>query len=145
MAFTQRIGRAGEYLAASFLIRHFEEVFEASSSSRYDYLAQSLTESYKIQVKTTESPFKHHSSTYVRWDIKKKVNKIKKNYSAEEVDIFAFVYLPDNVVEFVANYKIGNKYQKKVEYLEDIDPLKTLRRSITIVDEIKNAVTKTTI
>ena len=76
MAFTQRIGRAGEYLAASFLIRHFEEVFEASSSSRYDYLAQSLTESYKIQVKTTESPFKHHSSTYVRWDIKKKVNKI---------------------------------------------------------------------
>ena len=145
MAFTQRIGRAGEYLAASFLIRHFEEVFEACSSSRYDYLAQSLTESYKIQVKTTESPFKHHSSTYVRWDIKKKVNKTKKNYSAEEVDIFAFVYLPDNVVEFVANYKIGNKYQKKVEYLEDIDPLKTLRRSITIVDEIKNAVTKTTI
>ena len=53
--------------------------------------------------------------------------------------------MPDNVVEFVANYKIGNKYQKKVEYLEDIDPLKTLRRSITIVDEIKNAVTKTTI
>ena len=29
MAFTQRVGRAGEYLAASYLIRHFEEVFEA--------------------------------------------------------------------------------------------------------------------
>ena len=145
MAFTQRIGRAGEYLAASFLIRHFEEVFEASPSSRYDFLAQSSSESYKIQVKTTESPFKHHSSTYVRWDIRKKVNKIKKNYSSAEVDIFAFVFLPDNIVEFVANYKIGNKYQKKVEYLEDIDALKSLRRSITIVDEIKNAVTKTTI
>ena len=86
MAFTQRIGRAGEYLAASFLIRHFEEVFEASSSSRYDYLAQSLTESYKIQVKTTESPFKHHSSTYVRWDIKKKVNEMDGNYEFEELE-----------------------------------------------------------
>jgi|TARA_R100001509_G_scaffold71990_1_gene40177 Holliday junction resolvase-like predicted endonuclease len=145
MAFTQRVGRAGEYLAASYLIRHFEEVFEASSSSRYDFLAQSAEESYKIQVKTTESPFKHHSSTYVRWDMYKKVNKTKKTYAAEEVDIFAFVYLPDNVVEFVANYKVGKKYQKKVEYLDEIDTLKSLRKSITIVDELKNAVTKTTV
>ena len=37
------------------------------------------------------------------------------------------------------------KLKKKVEYLDEIDTLKSLRKSITIVDELKNAVTKTTV
>jgi len=131
-----RIGRAGEYLAASWLIRQLDEVFEASPSSRYDFLCTNQEFAYKVQVKTTSSSFDHHSSEWVRWDINKKVNKVKKTYSQDEVDIFGFVYLPLNIVEFIPNYKLGKTYQKKIEYLKDVDTLKSLRRSITIIDEI---------
>jgi len=134
---SQKIGRAGEYLAASYLIRQLDEIFESSPASRYDFLAIFNDNPYKIQVKTTASKFDHHSSDWVRWDINKKVNKKKKTYSAEEVDIFAFVYLPLNIVEFIPNYKLGKTYQKKVEYLEEVDTLKSLRRAITILDELR--------
>ena len=137
MSFSQMIGRAGEFLAASYLIRHLEEVFEAPPSARYDYLSQDQKNSYKIQVKTSASCFVHHSSDWVRWDINKKVNKTKKTYNSEEVDIFAFVYLPLNIVEFLPNHKLGKTYQKKVEYLKEVDTLKSLRRSITIIDTLK--------
>ena len=131
-----RMGRAGEYLAASWLIRQLDEVFEASPSSRYDFLCTDKDYAYKLQIKTTSSAFDHHSSEWVRWDINKKVNKTKKTYTREEVDIFGFVYLPLNIVEFIPNYKLGKTYQKKIEYLKEVDTLKSLRRSITIFNEI---------
>ncbi len=131
-----RMGRAGEYLAASWLIRQLDEIYEASAPSRYDFLCTDKEFSYKIQVKTTSSLFEHHSSEWARWDINKKVNKTKKVYSQDEVDIFGFVYLPLNIVEFVPNYKLGKTYQKKIEYLKDVDTLKSLRRSTTIINEI---------
>ena len=51
--------------------------------------------------------------------------------------LFAFVYLPLNIVEFLPNHKLGKTYQKKVEYLKEVDTLKSLRRSITIIDTLK--------
>ncbi len=137
MALNLRIGRAGEYLVASHLIRSLDELFEAPSSSRYDYLVHNKENVYKVQVKTTASKFEHHSSDWVRWDLTKRVRKIKKGYTKEEVDLFAFVYLPLDIVEFIPNYKLGKTYQKKVEYLKEVDTYKSLRRALTIVDELK--------
>ena len=118
-------GQVGGILAESLAKERFDVTLVDKDASRLKEVGE------RLDIKTIHGEASHPD--------------VLRRAGAEEVDIFAFVYLPDNVVEFVANYKIGNKYQKKVEYLEDIDPLKTLRRSITIVDEIKNAVTKTTI
>ena len=95
MSKQQRVGRAGEYLAASYLARIFDEVLTTSESSRYDFFCTSDTRNIKVQVKCTDTSFDHHGSQRVRWDIKKKVSGTKQYrlYAPEEVDLFAFVCL----------------------------------------------------
>tara|TARA_Y100001970_G_scaffold237577_1_gene298151 strand:- start:3261 stop:3683 length:423 start_codon:yes stop_codon:yes gene_type:complete len=132
-----KIGRAGEYLAAYHLSLYFDEIFESSPSARYDFLVIKDSEPYKVQVKTSESSFEHRNKDMVRWDIKKKVNKTKKMYSEDEVDLFAFVYLPLNSCEFVANRNITATWQKSLSYIEEINPVKSLEKSVVIINELK--------
>ena len=69
-----KVGLAGEYLAASHLARIFDDIFPASSSSRFDFLCHRKNINFKIQVKTSNSTFKKNNSDWVRWDIKKKIS-----------------------------------------------------------------------
>jgi hypothetical protein len=62
----QQIGRAGEHLTASYLCRYFDDVFTASESSRFDFLAVKDGCNYKIQVKTTNSPFVKNNNDWLR-------------------------------------------------------------------------------
>jgi Holliday junction resolvase-like predicted endonuclease len=132
-----KVGRAGEHLAAYYLLQYFDEIFEPNPQARYDYLAMKDDIPFKIQVKTSESPFQHRNKEMVRWDIKKRVNKTKKGYNENEVDIFAFCYLPFDKIEFQPNRNITATWQKDLNYIKEVDPRKSLERSITIINALK--------
>jgi hypothetical protein len=136
----QQIGRAGEHLTASYLCRYFDDVFTASEASRFDFLAVKDGCNYKIQVKTTNSPFVKNNNDWLRWDIRKKISN-KDNeyrvYDEDEVDIFAFVCLFIDKVVFVPNKNVGKTYQKKVEFISEIQTLETLVSSAQVVRDLK--------
>lgn len=135
----QQIGRAGEHLTASYLCRYFDDVFTASEASRFDFLTVKDGYNYKIQVKTTNSPFVKNNNDWVRWDIKKRISN-KDNeyrvYDEDEVDIFAFVCLFIDKVVFVPNKNVGKTYQKKVEFISEIQTLETLVSSAQVVRDL---------
>ena len=62
----QKTGLAGEYLTASYLVRYFDDVFETSESSRYDFLCIKDNINYKIQTKTTDSKFERNNNYWLR-------------------------------------------------------------------------------
>ena len=134
-----QVGRAGEYLTASYLARYFDELFECPPQSRYDYLSVLDNVSYKIQVKTSASTFVKNSNDWVRWDIKKKVSN--KNtirlYDKNEVDIFAFVFLPLDKVIFLPNENLGKTYQKKLEFVKGFNAVESLKTAIEIINILR--------
>ena len=134
-----QVGRAGEYLTASYLARYFDELFECPPQSRYDYLSVLDNVSYKIQVKTSASTFVKNNNDWVRWDIKKKVSN--KNtirlYDKNEVDIFAFVFLPLDKVIFLPNENLGKTYQKKLEFVKGFNAVESLKTAIEIIDILR--------
>jgi len=135
MAVQHKIGRSGEYLAASYLARIFDEVLSTSESSRYDFLCTSDQANIKVQVKTTNSTFDHHGSKWVRWDIKKRITNKDKHrvYSAEEVDVFAFVCLLNDTVVFKPNRRLGKTFQKKLEYIDTVNSMQSLELALAAV------------
>tara|TARA_E500000318_G_scaffold31646_1_gene31399 strand:- start:5205 stop:5672 length:468 start_codon:yes stop_codon:yes gene_type:complete len=134
-----QVGRAGEYLTASYLARYFDEIFECPSHSRYDFLAVLNNKSYKIQVKTSASPFERNNADWVRWDIKKKISNTgeQRLYNKEEVDIFAFVFLPSDKVTFAPNENLGKTYQKKLEFIKSFNPHESLKTAIEIINILR--------
>ncbi len=137
MKSTYKVGRSGEHLAAYFLLQYFDEIFEPNPTARYDFLVMKDDIPYKIQVKTSESTFHHRNKELVRWDIKKRVNRIKKDYNENEVDIFAFCYLPYDQIEFQPNRNLTATWQKELDYIKEVNPRKSLERSITIINALK--------
>ena len=135
MSKQQRVGRAGEYLAASYLARIFDEVLTTSESSRYDFFCTSDTRNIKVQVKCTDTSFDHHGSQRVRWDIKKKVSGTKQYrlYAPEEVDLFAFVCLINDKVIFAANKNLGKTFQKKLDYIDTVDSMQSLELALEVL------------
>ena len=88
----------------------------------------------------TENTFVKNNSNWVRWDIRKKISN-KDNeyrvYDEDEVDIFAFVCLFIDKVVFVPNKNVGKTYQKKVEFISEIQTLETLVSSAQVVRDLK--------
>ena len=136
MSKQQRVGRAGEYLAASYLARIFDEVLTTSESSRFDFFCTSDTRNIKVQVKCTDTSFDHHGSQRVRWDIKKKVSGTKsyRTYAPEEVDLFAFVCLINDKVLFAANKNLGKTFQKKLDYIDTVDSMQSLELALEVLE-----------
>ena len=136
MSKQQSVGRAGEYLAASYLARIFDEVLTTSESSRFDFFCTSDTRNIKVQVKCTDTSFDHHGSQRVRWDIKKKVSGTKQYrlYAPEEVDLFAFVCLINDKVIFAANKNLGKTFQKKLDYIDTVDSMQSLELALEVLE-----------
>lgn len=134
-----QVGRAGEYLTASYLARYFDELFECPPQSRYDYLSVLDNTSYKIQVKTSASTFIKNNNDWVRWDIKKKVSNkgTIRLYDKDEVDIFAFVFLPLDKVIFLPNENLGKTYQKKLEFVKGFNAVESLKTAIEIINILR--------
>ena len=106
---SERIALAGEYLAASYLLRFCDSVIQTPPGHKADLILDHNNNLYRIQVKTTNTIYRRNDKDYYRWEIrtsKRTVNNIRENkvvrYGNGEVDIFCFVALPINKIFFGA-------------------------------------------
>jgi hypothetical protein len=67
----------------------------------------------------------------------KNLKEDKPAVAEDEVDIFAFVCLFLDKVVFVPNKNVGKTYQKKVEFISEIQTLETLVSSAQVVRDLK--------
>jgi len=98
---TTRIALAGEYLAASYLMRYCDSVILAPAGHRSDLILDHQGQLYKVQVKTTNSVYKRRGQDYYRWEIrtsKRTQDNIRQNkmvrYGNGQIDMFCLVALP---------------------------------------------------
>ena len=100
-----RVALAGEYLAASYLMRFCDSVIIAPEGHKADLILDHQGQLYKIQVKTTNSLYKKDDKDYYRWDFRSNADNKRKNkmlrYGSGQVDIFCLVALPIDKVLFL--------------------------------------------
>ena len=104
---TTRIALAGEYLAASYLLRYCDSVIQTPPGHRADIILEHDNALYRIQVKTTNTVYVRRDNDYYRWELrtsKRTANNIRQNkmvrYGNGQIDMFCFVALPINKVFF---------------------------------------------
>ena len=67
---TARIALAGEYLAASYMLRYCDSVIMSPSNHRSDLILDHQGKLYRVQVKTTNKIYKRAKTDYYRWEIR---------------------------------------------------------------------------
>ena len=74
-----RVALAGEYLAASYLMRFCDSVIIAPEGHKSDLILDHQGQLYKIQVKTNNSLYKKDGTDYNRWDFRSNSDNKRKN------------------------------------------------------------------
>ena len=77
-----RISLAGEYLAASYLLRYCDSVIPTPPGHRADLILDHNNALYRIQVKTTNTVYVRRDNDYYRWELrtsKRTANNIRQN------------------------------------------------------------------
>tara|TARA_R100001480_G_scaffold140667_1_gene137957 strand:- start:192 stop:659 length:468 start_codon:yes stop_codon:yes gene_type:complete len=139
---TARISLAGEYLAASYMLRYCDSVIIAPEGHKSDLILDHQGQLYKVQVKTTNSLYKKDGKDYYRWDFRSNADNKRKNkmlrYGSGQVDIFCLVALPLDKVFFLSYDEVQNSIAKNVETLNEIDSKESLLRCLLDVNKIPN-------
>ncbi len=140
-----RIALAGEYLAASYLMRYCDSVILSPGGHRSDLILDHQGKLYKVQVKTTNSLYKRKKNNYYRWEIrtgKRTQDNIRQNkmvrYGNGQIDMFCLVALPINKVFFIPFTEDGaqTEYAKTAENLESIDSKESLIKTLLTINKI---------
>ena len=137
-----RVALAGEYLAASYLMRFCDSVIIAPEGHKADLILDHQGQLYKIQVKTTNSLYKKDSKDYYRWDFRSNADNKRKNkmlrYGSGQVDIFCLVALPIDKVLFLPFGQVENSIARTIDSLNEIDSEETLLNSLLEINKIPN-------
>ena len=137
-----RIALAGEYLAASYLMRFCDSVIIAPEGHKADLILDHQGQLYKIQVKTTNSIYKKKDNDYYRWDFRSNADNKRKNkmlrYGSGRVDIFCLVALPIDKVFFLSFDKVENSIAKTISSLNEINSEESLINSLLEINKIPN-------
>ena len=137
-----RIALAGEYLAASYLMRFCDSVIIAPEGHKADLILDHQGQLYKIQVKTTNSIYKKKDVDYYRWDFRSNADNKRKNkmlrYGSGQVDIFCLVALPIDKVFFLSFDKVENSIAKTISSLNEINSEESLINSLLEINKIPN-------
>ena len=137
-----RIALAGEYLAASYLMRFCDSVIIAPEGHKSDLILDHQGQLYKIQVKTTNSLYKKDGKDYYRWDFRSNADNKRKNkmlrYGSGQVDIFCLVALPMDKVFFLSFDEVQNSIAKSIDALNKIDSQESLLKCLLDVNKIPN-------
>ena len=135
-----RVALAGEYLAASFLLRYCDSVILAPEGHKSDLILDHQGQLYRIQVKTTNSIYKKDGKDYYRWDFRSNADNKRKNkmlrYGSGQVDIFCLVALPLDKVFFLPFSEVENSIAKTIENLKNIDSKESLIKTLLIFNKI---------
>ena len=139
---TARISLAGEYLAASYMLRYCDSVIIAPEGHKSDLILDHQGQLYKIQVKTTNSLYKKDGKDYYRWDFRSNADNKRKNkmlrYGSGQVDIFCLVALPIDKVFFLSFDKVENSIAKTISSLNEINSEESLINSLLEINKIPN-------
>lgn len=137
-----RVALAGEYLAASYLMRFCDSVIIAPEGHKADLILDHQGQLYKIQVKTTNSLYKKDGKDYYRWDFRSNADNKRKNkmlrYGSGQVDIFCLVALPIDKVLFLSFGQVENSIARTIDSLNEIDSEETLLNSLLEINKIPN-------
>ena len=137
---SSRVALAGEYLAASYLLRYCDSVILAPEGHKSDLILDHQGQLYRIQVKTTNSLYKKDSKDYYRWDFRSNADNKRKNkmlrYGSGQVDIFCLVALPIDKVFFLPFSEVENSVAKTIENLKNIDSKESLIKTLLIFNKI---------
>ena len=137
-----RVALAGEYLAASYLMRFCDSVIIAPEGHKSDLILDHQGQLYKIQVKTTNSLYKKDGTDYYRWDFRSNADNKRKNkmlrYGSGQVDIFCLVALPIDKVLFLPFGQVENSIARTIDSLNEIDSEETLLNSLLEINKIPN-------
>ena len=137
-----RVALAGEYLAASYLMRFCDSVIIAPEGHKSDLILDHQGQLYKIQVKTTNSIYKKKDVDYYRWDFRSNADNKRKNkmlrYGSGQVDIFCLVALPIDKVFFLSFDKVENSIAKTISSLNEINSEESLINSLLEINKIPN-------
>ena len=110
------IGKAGEYLVCSVLLKQGFDCFLSSYELPYDILAEKDGKTFKIQVKTTQKTIstKKHKDIY-RFGLRHGKGNLKR---FDKYDYFAFVALDIMKVAFLTKEQVLNKNQEVLQIVE---------------------------
>ena len=135
-----RVALAGEYLAASYLMRFCDSVIIAPEGHKSDLILDHQGQLYKIQVKTTNSLYKKDGTDYYRWDFRSNADNKRKNkmlrYGSGQEDIFCLVALPLDKVFFLPFSEVENSVAKTIDNLKKIDSKESLIKTLLILNKI---------
>jgi len=137
-----RVALAGEYLAASYLMRFCDSVIIAPEGHKSDLILDHQGQLYKIQEKTTNSLYKKDGTDYYRWDFRSNADNKRKNkmlrYGSGQVDIFCLVALPIDKVLFLPFDEVQNSIAKSLETLNKTDSEESLINALLQINKIPN-------
>ena len=140
-----RISLAGEYLAASYLLRYCDSVIPTPPGHKADLILDHENAFYRVQVKTTNTVYTKRNKDYYRWELrtsKRTVNNIRQNkmvrYGNGQIDMFCFVALPINKVFFdiYDGTKNLTEVSKNIESLNIINSKDSLLKTLLKINKI---------
>ena len=134
---TTRIALAGEYLAASYLLRFCDSVILAPQAHRSDLILDHQGELYRVQVKTTNSTYLRRNKNFYRWELRAGRRTAKKTrqdsherYGDGQIDLFCFVALSIDKVIFMP----FNSKKNLTEFAKTEDNLKAIHTETSLQD-----------
>ena len=139
-----RISLAGEYLAASYLLRYCDSVIPTPPGHKADLILDHDNNLYRVQVKTTNTVYTRRDNDYYRWELrtsKRTANNIRQNkvvrYGNGQIDMFCFVALPINKVFFDAYDGTKNltEVSKSIKSLNKIDSRDSLLKALLKINK----------
>jgi len=139
-----RISLAGEYLAASYLLRYCDSVILAPPGHRSDLILDHDNHLYRVQVKTTNTVYVRRNKDFYRWELrtsKRTADNIRQNkvvrYGNGQIDMFCFVALPINKVFFDVYDGTKNltEVSKSIKTLDKIDSKDSLLQALLKINK----------
>ena len=139
-----RISLAGEYLAASYLLRYCDSVILAPPGHRSDLILDHDNHLYRVQVKTTNTVYIRRNKDFYRWELrtsKRTADNIRQNkvvrYGNGQIDMFCFVALPINKVFFDVYDGTKNltEVSKSIKTLNKIDSRDSLLQALLKINK----------
>lgn len=110
------VGKSGEYLVCSILLKQGYDCFLSAYELPYDILAEKDGKVFKIQVKTTQAPISTSKQKDIyRFGIRHGKGNLKR---FEKYDYFAFVALDIMKVAFLSKEQLLNKNNEIIQIVE---------------------------
>ena len=132
-----QLGKAGEYFVCFDLIKRGYTAYTSEQGLPYDIVLDVGNNLYKVQVKTTREPYKvpqrKNTTKKYLFHVNRCGKNTKKEYTRNDVDIFALV----GIDKMIVGYLPSDKVKKTMFFLPDGEtPIKSAIESKKKIKEL---------